>query len=147
MILKDWWYAYKVLKKYNLSYSVWGSGSYDFKSKRVSVSPFRNNFLRVVMHEVGHHVHHQRVNYKVYLYNPYADVFFGKKDYYRCLEAEAFASRFAMKVLKGDTSFYMKAFSTYTSALIEAIGNNNFKSDFMESVDVISRCSYRIEKF
>jgi len=74
MLVKDWWYAYKVCKKYNIRWIPFYGLSYaEFKGSlirfdgrvemfnlRVYVNPFYPKFLDVFMHEVGHCVWYDR---------------------------------------------------------------------------------------
>ena len=57
-LMMDWWYALLVCHKYKLKWNIFyptDSGCYHWDIKTVSVNPFRNNFISVFMHEIGHH--------------------------------------------------------------------------------------------
>lgn len=60
-ILKDWIYALKVCKKYNITWNPFHnlnsaecSYNFDKRSKTVMMSPFYPKFIDSFMHEVGH---------------------------------------------------------------------------------------------
>lgn len=97
MIIKDWWYAYKVCKKYGIKWKLCGDGEYDWRDMSISVSPFRENFMSVFLHEIGHHVDHKIRNYDRCFHSyglVYSD---NKRGIYCSMDAEGKASRFAVK--------------------------------------------------
>jgi hypothetical protein len=163
MIIKDWWYAYKVCRKYgiqwnpfrgtdNASFSVRWDGDRVLTEKKIHMSPFYPHFLETFMHEVGHILLYKR--------GTAIDLFLdGKKKIQdgndamthrgRCflnlLVEESLASRFARKSLKGkaDTRDLVTAFNTYSawgySRQIDA-------PTVTKLTDTVAKCTRRIEK-
>ena len=158
MIIKDWYYAIKVCRKYKITW--WpmtkiDEGTYyesgiPFLTERatISVNPFYRHFKEVFLHEVGHHIA-KRIGfcnrYREYSENTPKDerILFSGESYFVRLDEEAFASRFARKAGKGvvDTSLLVKWFQTYTAC--------GYKSKYVDSITLtnkVSKLIKRIEK-
>lgn len=124
-LFKDWIYAIKVCLKYRLIWNPFvklGDGSYCWIDKSVHVNPLSKDFITIFMHEVGHHIHHCRVDLPTWLRYEGDELRFisGHMEgwsIYKNLRAEAIASRFAMKSKKVDQKYLIKAFHTYTGAI------------------------------
>lgn len=103
--LIDWIKAYKIAKKYNLKWDWFvpcESGYYKHGSA-VGVNPFRADFYDVFLHEIGHHIHHKKVDLFVFYHDDKAtNLQLSSKGYaprciFKCLEAEFRASSFAVR--------------------------------------------------
>lgn len=150
-ILKDWMYAIKVCKKYNLVWNPYvklGYGAYDWDSRSVHVNPFSKNFISIMMHEVGHHVHNVRVHLPAWLIPEnsnelrYSGGDLGGYSIFKNLNAEALASRFAMKSGRGNKEFLVKAFHTYTASIFK----NTNKSVVVNEISTIVDSCYENER-
>lgn len=150
-ILKDWIYAVKVCKKYNLVWNPYvklGYGAYDWNSRSVHVNPFSTNFISIMLHEVGHHVHDVRVHLPTWLLPEsnselrYSGGDLGGYSIFKNLNAEALASRFAIKSGKGNKKFLVKAFHTYTASIFK---HTNKPSVVNEISSIIDQC-YKNER-
>lgn len=103
--LKDWFKAYKICKKYGLKLKLYlhrEMGYYNHVSQTIGISAFSSEFMDIFLHELGHHIHHLKVNYPEFYEDGASDVRMGNKaTVYRCifkkLETEYQASRFALK--------------------------------------------------
>jgi len=147
--LAQWIYAYKVCSKYNLKlrYSFCkGFGQYIWDDKIVSVDFFSNNFMSIFLHEVGHHVQHQKVNYSVYLKARPGRPNISGTCVYKNLESEAFASRFAGKTGKCDRVFLLKCFNTYTASMLRKPYKLCEFGIFERMIDTIEQCSRKISR-
>jgi hypothetical protein len=157
-MIKDWWYAIKVCRKYKITWNPFckiDRGTYHWygivwmtDSPTISTNPFDKHFKEIFFHEVGHHVA-KRIGYEKKCKEYFNSV--PKKEqitmqghpYYILLDEEAFASRFARKALKGcmDSGYLVKCFQTYTS--------RGYKTPYVDSIkltDQVSRLIRRIEK-
>lgn len=149
--LGEWWYAYLVCRKYGLKWSILhplNYGSYYWDLKVISVNPFRNNFLSVFMHEVGHHVHHRKVDYDCFLKSNKDELQYTPKGWsvYRNLEAEWQASRFSVKSGKGDKKFLTSCFNTYTGEIFKQMPKIVFIGEFENIVDAAHKGWLKINK-
>jgi hypothetical protein len=161
MIIKDWWYAYKVCKKYKITWNPFrklDNASYrvefDYEGKivksKIHMSPFYPNFLTTFMHEVGHYTLHKRgtVN-KLHHCAEHNRKFEGESIWYKgklllpLLVEESLASRFSRKALKGkaNTQYLVKAFQTYS-----CIGYTEFLNCVPEDARTITRLTDFVEK-
>lgn len=124
--IREWWYAYLVCCKYNLEWNFFvklGYGHYNWTTKSVAVNPLSENFMSIFMHEVGHHVHHMRVDYDKFLPSTeYSELIEGGKgwDVFKSLEAEWWASRYAAKTGKVSRDHLTKSFNTYTANIFSS---------------------------
>lgn len=149
-LLKDWLYAVKVCKKYNLIWNPYvklGYGAYDWDNNSVHVNPFSKDFITIFMHEVGHHVHHCKVNLPVWLKYQGNELRFSGGNMegwsiYKNLQSEAIASRFAMKSGKADKNYLVSAFHTYTASIFK----NTNKSIVVNEISVIIDSYYKNER-
>lgn len=150
-LIKDWAYAANVCKKYNLTWNPYvklGYGSYDWNTRTVYVNPFSVNFISIFMHEVGHHVHNVSVHLPMWLIPEnshelrYSCGYLGGYSVLKVLDAEAKASRFAMKSGKGNKDFLVKAFHTYTSQIFR----NTDKSCVVSLITTIVDSCYKNER-
>lgn len=141
-MIKDWWYAIKVCRKYgivwnpfrdlsNASFRVWWDNSGKIIKTRIHMSPFYPNFLETFMHEVGHYTLYKRgTAQKLYrdvdAYEKCDQLCIGDVFLLTLLIEESLASRFARKALKGkaDVDDLVKAFQTYSSAGYKRIMKN-----------------------
>lgn len=135
MIIKDWWYAIKVCRKYrivwnpfrdlsNASFRVWWDDDKKLTKKVIHMSPFFPNFLETFMHEVGHITLYKRGTYHklqraatANLKREHASIWLNGKLLLPLLVEESLASRYARKALKGRADFedLVKAFQTYSA--------------------------------
>ena len=142
-LFKDWVYAIKVCLKYRLIWNPFvkfGDGSYCWIDNSIHVNPLTKNFITIFMHEVGHHVHHRRVDLPSWLKCGGDELRFSGGDMegwsvYKNLKAEAIASRYAMKSGKADKAFLLKAFHTYTSAIFKQTNKPVVLSEISTIVD------------
>lgn len=70
MLIKDWWYALKVCRKYGIRWDpffglakaecwfAWWENYKKYKTT-IKINPFYTGFLDSFMHEVGHHIRHR----------------------------------------------------------------------------------------
>lgn len=159
-LIKDWWYAYKVCKKYEIKWNPFRgldnasfSCNADTDVYKIHMSPLFPSFKVVFMHEVGHVVSFKR-NYwhdhmtfgmnnelKGYMVESNHRLFMGT------LKEEAFASRFSGKCNKGrDVSYLSKAFITYTSYGFRLMDFYGVDSEIkMKYIDTVAKCIRRIE--
>lgn len=163
MIIKDWWYAYRVCKKYgikwnpfrkldNASFWVRWDDNRVLTEKKIHMSPFYPHFLETFMHEVGHILLYKRG----IAINLFLD---GKKKiqagddaithkgrhFLNLLVEESLASRFARKSLKGkaNTKDLIIAFNTYSSwGYSRAID----APTIVKLTDTVEKCTRRIDK-
>lgn len=150
-LIKDWFYAFKVCKKYNLIWNPYvkiGYGAYDWDSRSVEVNPFSKDFITIFMHEIGHHVHHRRVHLPLWLLPDREEELrfcsgpLNSYSIYRNLEAEALASRFARKSGKVNKNYLLRAFHTYTASIFK----NTNKSIVVNEISVIIDSCYKNER-
>lgn len=162
MIIKDWWYAFKVCRKYgikwnpfrkmdNASYLVeFGILSGKVVKSSIHMSPFYPNFLTVFMHEVGHcSLHIRGTTAKLYRCAEASRKFERESVWYKgklllpLLVEESLASRFSRKALKGkaDTKYLVKAFQTYSS-----LGYTEFLHTTPEDARTITRLTDFVAK-
>lgn len=152
--IKNFILALYVCKKYRLQYKPFCSlhhGEYNYIHRFIKVNPFNPNFESVLFHEVGHHVHHKLVNYDMFFdLNPVAIksvTYNNNKDFHKLLEAESFASRFAMKTRRADKAMLVWAFNTYTRlpfALSHALPS---QPHFSRYIDAVAKYTRRITNF
>jgi hypothetical protein len=148
--IRDIAYALKVCKKYNLIWNPYvklGYGGYDWDSRSVHVNLFSKDFITIFMHEVGHHVHHCKVNLPVWLRYQGNELRFSggnMEDWsiYRNLQAEAIASRFARKSGKADKNYLIRAFHTYTASIFK----HTNKSIVVKEISCIIGSCYKNER-
>ncbi len=138
-----------VCKKYNLKYHPFcpiGYGEYNFITHKVIVNPFDKDFLTIFLHEIGHHVHDKIVNYDRFLYDvtSFKMVNCDNRCAFKILEAEAFATRFAIKTGIVEKRFLLSAFYTYTSCLF-SIDLSKYNL-FSEAVDLVHKLHQKINK-
>lgn len=146
MIIKDWWYAIKVCRKYGIRWIPRGDGNYNWTYRTVSVNPFRKNFLDVFLHEIGHHVDHRIRNYDFFLH-PYGLRYRDTgRNIYRSMNAEGNASRFAAKTGKANKKFLVKMFNTYSAEVFRRMDKFIVVNEFSDIVDCVYRNTRRIEK-
>ena len=150
--IKEILYSRKVCKKYGLKLKLLPSlgeqAWYDYVQKSIAINPFSKNFISSFLHEIGHHVHDKRVGYVQYLFlnktkSPCHRT--GARIVTKVLEAEAFASRFAIKTGKVDKQFLLKSFYTYTADHVSyasmLCGSNGL---YETLIDTIYKCTRRI---
>ena len=163
MTIKDWWYAYKVCRKYkikwnpfrgtdNASFSVRWDGQRVLTDKEIHMSPFYPNFLETFMHEVGHIVLYKRgtaidlfLDGKKKIQTGDAVIMHKGRHFLNLLVEESLASRFARKSLKGkcNTKDLVIAFNTYSSwGYLRQID----APTVMKLTDTVAKCIRRIEK-
>lgn len=148
--IKELLYARKVCEKYGLKLklipSLGEQAWYDYVQKSVAINPFSRHFISSFLHEIGHHTHDKRVEYAQYLF-----ISESTKRPCHCtndrivtkvLEAEAFASRFAIKTGKVDKQFLLKSFYTYTADFVSyasvLCGSNGL---YETLIDTIYKCT------
>lgn len=152
-LIKNIVIARKVCRKYGLKYSVfdhYDGGSYHYLDKCISVNPFSKNFMSILMHEVGHHVHDKRAYYLSFLSVDRPENDNGTmrnkedKDWYKVLYAEAYASRFAAKTKKADREYLVQCFNTYTKQGFswKRLGSTYH---FSRYVDWVHKCTRMIQ--
>lgn len=131
MIIKDWWYAIKVCRKYGIKWNPFHTGRYacfNFsyyilyrKSKCViSINPFyKKGFLDSFMHEVGHCLRMRREYRKAKNVEEFEDAISD------CFYEEYSAWKFAKRTRK--SSFNKKRavsfFQTYFPTQAKAVGS------------------------
>ena len=149
-LMMDWWYALLVCHKYKLKWNMFyprDSGCYHWDIRTVSVNPFRNNFISVFMHEVGHHIHHRRIDYDSFFISTKGEIQHSNgRSVYRTLEAEWQASRFSVKSGKGDKKFLTSCFNTYTSQVLKERPNPVVMGEFSKIVDAVNKGWIKINK-
>lgn len=146
----EWWYAYKVLRKYKLKFYPYvslDSGWYSY-DRVIGVNPFCKHFISVFLHEIGHHVHDKRVGLESYLKAGEDDLRFPKDNtcIYKTLESEAFASRFAAKTGRASRKQLLVWYNTYTASIFKGMRKSVVVNEFSEIVDCVYKNSRRIEK-
>lgn len=67
-----------------------------------------------------------------------------EQDFHKLIEAESFASRFAMKTGKANKSFLMWSFNTYARMPFRPDLELSTKSHFTSYVDCVAKYSIRI---
>lgn len=149
--LGEWWYAYLVCRKYKLSYSPFKSfdkGSYNWAIHLIEVNPLSKNFMTIFLHEVGHHVHHERVNYYKFLpYTKDSVLIVGEGwDVFKSLEAEWWASRFAAKTRKANRNHLTKCFHTYTGSIFRHSSKSAVSCQIAKVVDASHKGWLKINK-
>lgn len=150
--LREWWYAFLVCHKYNLSFSPFkgiGKGSYNWATREVEVNPFSKDFLSIFMHEVGHHIHHNKVNYDEFLMANEGSKLIEHGvnwDVMKSWEAEWCASRFAAKSGKANKAILTKWFNTYTSSVFKQSSKRIVASNIWTVVDASHKGWLKINK-
>lgn len=121
-LIKNIALVYFVCKKYKLKFiPIFHSdidGVYRFSDRTIKAKIHHPEFVSIFLHELGHHIHHKIVNYDVFFKvneNDWHIKLSCGKDHYKVIEAEAFASRFAMKTRKVNNSYLVTCFNTYVS--------------------------------
>lgn len=163
MKIKDWWYAYKVCRKYgikwnpfrildNASFSVRWDNNRVLTEKNVHMSPFYPNFLETFMHEVGHILLYKRgtaidlfLDGKKRIKTGDDEITHKGRHFLNLLVEESLASRFARKALKDrcDTKDLVTAFNTYSSwGYLRQLD----ATTIMKLTDTVAKCTRRIEK-
>ena len=153
MIIKDWWYAYKVCKKYKLRWIPFiklEGGCYNDEGY-VRVNPFSRNFMSIFMHEIGHYVHDKRIGLISFLEADKGELHYSegnqaRRSIYKTLESEATASRFAIKTSKGDRQHLIKAYNTYSASIFKNTTKPVVVNEISKIVDCVYKNSRRIEK-
>lgn len=153
MIVKDWWYALRVCMKYRVwwwPFVAEGDGWYKYLGI-VGVSPFTKNFMSIFLHEIGHHVHNKRVGLRDYQKATGDDLRFTSghlegRNIFRVLDAEATASRFAVKTGKADKQYLVQCFNTYTALIFKKMHVPVVQSQFSAIVDSTYKNTRRILK-
>lgn len=154
MIIKDWWYVIKVCMKYKIWWNPFcklDHGNYTWNSC-IAVNPFDANLMTIFMHEVGHHVHHKRVNMPVFLEPMENELRWGTngslsgRSVYKVLDSEGIASRFAVRSGKVDKVYLLKAFNTYSAMIFRKMNNSVVVNEFSDIVDCVYKNIRRIEK-
>lgn len=143
--------ALLVCHKYGLRYSPFCGvhiGEYDYVKKSVRTNPFSKDFKSIFFHEIGHHVHHKIVNYENF-FKPSNILkkeitYKNRDDFYKVLESESFASRFAMKTGRADKSYLLWAFNTYAQEPFDPRLELNTMPFFTKYVDCVSKNTFRI---
>lgn len=148
--LKDWWYAYRVCRKYKLKFYPFVSrddGWYSY-DKIIGVNPFAKDFISVFLHEVGHHVQDKRVGLEAYLKANEEELYYpkDKNSVYRTLEAEAYASRFAAKTGRANRKALLTWYNTYTACIFKGMHKSVVANEFSDLVDCVYKNSRRIER-
>jgi hypothetical protein len=143
--------ALLVCHKYGLRYNPFCGvhiGKYDYVKKSVKTNPFNKDFKSIFFHEIGHHVHHKIVNYKTFFQISNIATreltYKGGDDFYKVLESEAFASRFAMKTGRANKSYLLWAFNTYANMPFKPQLELVFQPYFTKYVDCVSKNTFRI---
>lgn len=145
-VVKNIFLGKAVCKKYNLNlkFSVKFDGKYNYITQTVTLDPFRNEFVSSLFHEIGHHVHHKLVDYNTFFNaDENCHIQLDYRDHYKVLEAESFASRFALKTKKANKSFLIKSFNTYTEEPFKYLDlYDSFR--FPNYIDAVYKFSKRI---
>jgi len=162
MNIKDWWYAYKVCKKYgirwkpfcnlkNATFHVEWSGSVrNIIKSTININPFYPNFLTVFMHEVGHcRLYKRGVAQRLYTCAEYSrkfereSIYLGGKLLLPLLVEESLASRFSRKALRGraNVAYLVSGYQTYSAA-----GYNELLHTTAEDARTITRLTDFVEK-
>ncbi len=130
MLLKDWWYAFKVCRKYGISWNPFFKRthgeyvfSYNMESRwnrcRINLNPFYENFMDTFLHEVGHCL----LTRKMFKYS-YTELDFAldKSEYF---QEEYDAWKFAKRVLKKrfNSSWAQQCFKTYFKSYAKQVGS------------------------
>lgn len=95
-----------------------------YSSHSIKLNPFSLNFTSIFFHELVHQFHHKLVNYNIF-FTPNEKSWLNRhykgtlQDYEKVLEAEAFASRFAIKTGKVSQQYLIKSFNTYTAVFFK----------------------------
>lgn len=159
--LKDWVYAYKVLKKYKLKYSPnceKGQGTFNIVTKTVTVNPFDDHFLDILMHEVGHFIYDKKVGVhdnesfdSYYISEALTDLRDKNRCLFKLLDSEMFASNFATK--SGRNRYFLrKHLNGYTKGvfmnreLFEKHDRMDLYNGFLDAVAHLSKIFYREEQ-
>lgn len=149
--IKNFILAVIICRKYKLTYKplcTFNNSEYNYIYRHIKLNPFHPEFISILFHEVGHHVHDKMVNYNIF-FNIKPDSMKGvtyndEQDYYKLMEAEAFASRFAMKTGRADKAFLVYAFNTYSQLPFKQDEGLSTRSYFMDYIDCISKNTVRI---
>lgn len=143
--IKEWVQAYRICKKYKLSWEflTFGERAWYRHSKRViGVCPFHKHFMSVFLHEIGHHLA-KKNNFAHTLHSELTvpeDLRGITGDgimYAGVLREEVFASRFSNKVLKSyaNKNYLLKCFQTYTALLYA------YLAEYGADGDIRSECT------
>lgn len=145
-VVKNIFLGKTVCKKYNLTFKISTKvdGLYDHNEKTITINPFRKEFVSTFFHEIGHHVHHTLVDYNTFFnVDENCHIELDYRDFYKVLEAEAFASRFALKTKQANKSYLIECFNTYTKEPLKYLElYSSFR--FPKYIDAIHKCSKRI---
>ena len=149
--IKNFILAMVICRKYGLAYKpfcLFDNAEYNYVFKHIQINPFHPEFNSILFHEVGHHVHDKLVNYNTF-FNLTTDsmnvlTYNEEQDFHKLIEAESFASRFAMKTGRANKKFLMFAFNTYTRLPFKPSLELNSKPIFTNYVDCVSRYTFRI---
>lgn len=165
MLIKDWWYAIKVCKKYGIRWNPFRSfenasfwARWDDSGKivesKIHMNPFYPHFLETFMHEVGHLTLHRRgVIDKIYddaevncIESGTQPMRLGSRLLLPLLVEESLASRFSRKALKGraDTNYLVKCFQSYCCSGYSAKWKD--AETTVKLTDTVEKCIRRIEK-
>lgn len=150
-VIKNFILAVIICRKYKLAYKpfcTFNDSEYNYIFMHVKLNPFHPEFSSILFHEVGHHVHHKMVNYHTF-FNKMPNSIKGipwndNQDYYKLIESESFASRFAMKTGRCDKYFLVNAFNTYAKLPFKQDKGLSGRSYFMDYIDCISKNTLRI---
>ena len=160
MLIKDWWYAINVCRKYgilwnpfrnrrNASFFVRWDRNGKILEKKIQINPFRKEFKTTFLHEVGH----------IFLYTSgIVNKIYHKEDRYRrlfereslwhggrllsgLLKEESLAFRFARKAMKGKANipYLVRSFQTYS-----ALGYSEFLHSHSEDANTLTRHTDRV---
>lgn len=161
MIIKDWFYAIAVCRKYGI---IWNpirdrsNASFWFRSRDgamleqiIHMNPFYPNFREVFMHEVGHLWLHRTGRAKtLYKKDEVNRRFFEKESLWLSgtpllplLDEESLASRYSIKSMRGraNKAALIEAFKTYTS-----FGYRQFLKTTPSDANTITRLTDKVER-
>lgn len=145
-VVKNIFLGKAVCKKHNLNFKISTNvdGQYNHITQTVTIDPFRDEFVSTLFHEIGHHVHHKLVDYNTFFnVDENCHIQLDYLDHYKVLEAESFASRFALKTKRANKAFLIKSFNTYTKEPLKYLDLYD-SLRFPNYIDAIHKCSKRI---
>lgn len=131
MIIKDWWYAIKVCRKYGIFWNPFCTNKYaefifsynparGIRSQTIRINPFYHNFTDAFLHEVGHLFWYRN------LFNKSESVhdFENKIESYDVLHKEFVAWRYSKLVRKDrfNSKIARKCFMSYFPSMARQVG-------------------------
>lgn len=165
--IKNYFIAKKICKKYGIDLSVmftsYGSLTHRIFLGRpqatIHINIFKEDFLPILLHEVGHFVDYYKIGTKDYrgtkcrnnlkysvknIPKLTEDWTIGGEDYWEVLQAEATASKFANRVLKGrNQDKLLGYFKSYIQCGLKIIPSEKLEEFLCLTINLENRIKYK----